>query len=63
MTKKTIFETNARLQKESTEELFKQNARIMSLEKSAGIINNTPVTAERIIEDAEKIYQWLIKGF
>lgn len=40
--------------------LFKQNARIIALEKSV-IIANGNWDADAILKDAEKIYQWLIK--
>lgn len=40
-------------------EIFKQNARMFAIEKAMGV--NSGYGAPKLIEDAEKIYQWLIK--
>jgi hypothetical protein len=53
---KSMLDEQIILAKES----FKQNARIIALEKSVIISNGNWDTAS-ILADAEKIYQWLIK--
>ena len=40
-------------------EIFKQSARMLAIEKAMGV--NQGFGADRLIEDAEKIYHWLIK--
>lgn len=50
---------NVKAQKEAAEKAFKQNAREEALRAAKFIRIND--TSDKILKDADKIYQWLIK--
>ena len=51
---------NLKAQKEAAEQSFKQNAREEALRTAKFIRIND--TSDKILKDADKIYQWLIKA-
>jgi hypothetical protein len=57
--KKELIDNSGFIADQNEKEVFKQNARITALEKAMGV--NQGFGADRLIEDAEKIYQWLIE--